>query len=100
MRFERRHKRSLTKFMRRLWSAPVPVDEEDWSLARVAASSPKTIAMILTHDEWISDVWVLRESRGLRVAKSNQKGRSFPVCQPARARNEGAELGCSVTVAD
>jgi len=82
-------------------SPPLPIDDEDWSLAWVAVSGTKIIGMVLTHGEWISDLWVLREHRGngvgrrlllqaqaeiagrghhtflLRVVKSNVKAVSF-----------------------
>jgi ribosomal protein S18 acetylase RimI-like enzyme len=84
------------------WATPpLPIDEEDWSLAWVAVSDSKIVGMVLTHEEWISDLWVLREhrshgigrqllSRGevevaarghftarLRVVKSNARAVSF-----------------------
>ena len=82
-------------------SPPLPIDEEDWSLAWVAVSESKIVGMVLTHEEWISDLWVLREHRGhgigqqlllhgeaeiagrgygtffLRVVKSNTRAVSF-----------------------
>jgi ribosomal protein S18 acetylase RimI-like enzyme len=78
-----------------------PVEDEDWSLAWVADSDTKIVGIVLTRDEWISDLWVLPEHRGvgvgqrllaqgeaeimgrghrtlrLRVAKSNQKAVRF-----------------------
>jgi ribosomal protein S18 acetylase RimI-like enzyme len=42
---------------------PLKLEEDDWSLAWVAASSAKIVGVLLTHQEWISDLWVLRESR-------------------------------------
>jgi len=48
-----------------LWAAPpLPIDEEDWSLAFIAVVGARVVGVVLTHDEWISDLWVLRESRG------------------------------------
>jgi hypothetical protein len=44
---------------------PVPLDEEeDWSLAWVAVSETATLGIVLTHDEWIRDLWVMRQHRG------------------------------------
>jgi ribosomal protein S18 acetylase RimI-like enzyme len=48
---------------------PIAIDEEDWPLAWVAVSSVKVVGMVLTHGEWISDLWVLRESRGLGIGQ-------------------------------
>jgi ribosomal protein S18 acetylase RimI-like enzyme len=48
-----------------LWApAPLPIDEEDWSLAWVAVVDTRIVGMVLTSGEWISDLWVLRENRG------------------------------------
>ena len=85
-----------------MWAPPpLPIDEEDWSLAWVAVSESGIVGMVLTHEEWISDLWVLREQRGhgigqklllqgeaeiaargyltarLRVVKSNVRAVSF-----------------------
>jgi len=48
-----------------LWAQPpLPVDEERWDLSWVAVVDAKIVGMVLTHEEWIDDLWVLRESRG------------------------------------
>jgi len=53
-----------------LWAAPpLPVDEEDWSLAFVAIIGTRVVGVVLTHDEWISDLWVLRENRRQGVGR-------------------------------
>ena len=44
-------------------SPPLPIDDEDWSLAWVAVYGAKIVGMVLTHGEWISDLWVLGEHR-------------------------------------
>src|SRR5260370_40077295 len=47
-----------------LWAAPpLPVDEERLHLSWVAVVDTKIVGMVLTHEQWISDLWVLRESR-------------------------------------
>jgi ribosomal protein S18 acetylase RimI-like enzyme len=52
------------------WAAPpLPIDEEDWSLAWVAVSESKIVGMVLTHAQWISDLWVLQEHRGRGVGR-------------------------------
>jgi ribosomal protein S18 acetylase RimI-like enzyme len=48
--------------------APVPIDQ-DWTLAWVAVSDGKIVGMVLTQDEWIGDLWVLPESRGLGIGQ-------------------------------
>ena len=66
-------------------SPPLPIDDEDWSLAWVAVYDAKIVGMVLTHGEWISDLWVLGEHRRngagqqllLRVVKSNVGAVSF-----------------------
>jgi ribosomal protein S18 acetylase RimI-like enzyme len=51
-----------------LWAPPpLPVDEEDWGLSWVAVVDAKIVGMVLTHDEWISDLWVVRQHRGRGV---------------------------------
>jgi ribosomal protein S18 acetylase RimI-like enzyme len=53
-----------------LWAPPpLPVDEESWQLSWVAVVDSKIVGMVLTHEEWISDLWVLRESRGCGVGQ-------------------------------
>jgi len=53
-----------------LWApAPLPIDDEDWSLAWVAIVDPGIAGMVLTTGEWISDLWVLREHRGRGIGE-------------------------------
>jgi ribosomal protein S18 acetylase RimI-like enzyme len=53
-----------------LWApTPLLIDEEDWSLAWVAIVETNIVGMVLTCEEWISDLWVLRENRGHGVGK-------------------------------
>jgi GNAT superfamily N-acetyltransferase len=44
---------------------PVPLEfeDEDWPLAWVAVSDEKIVGVILTNQEWVSDLWVFREHR-------------------------------------
>jgi ribosomal protein S18 acetylase RimI-like enzyme len=44
---------------------PVPLkfDDEDWPLAWVAVSDEKIVGVIITNQEWVSDLWVFREYR-------------------------------------
>src|SRR5215469_2953694 len=54
-----------------LWApAPLPIGEENWSLSWVAAVDSKIVGMVLTSDEWLDDLWVLRESRGCGIGRS------------------------------
>jgi hypothetical protein len=45
---------------------PVPLkfEDEDWPLAWVAVSDEKVVGVTITNQEWVSDLWVLREYRG------------------------------------
>lgn len=53
-----------------LWApTPLLIDEEDWSRAFVAIADTSIAGVVLTHDEWISDLWVLQESRRQGVGK-------------------------------
>ena len=44
---------------------PVPweFEDEDWPLASVAVSDEKIVGVIITNEEWVSDLWVVREHR-------------------------------------
>ena len=48
---------------------PVPLKfkEEDWPLAWVAVSEDKILGVIITKQEWVDDLWVLRDHRGQGV---------------------------------
>jgi ribosomal protein S18 acetylase RimI-like enzyme len=48
---------------------PVPLEfeDEDWPLAWVAVSDEKIVGVILTNQEWVSDLWVFRGHRGRGV---------------------------------
>jgi len=48
---------------------PVPLEfeDQDWPLAWVAVSDEKIVGVIITNQEWVSDLWVLREYRGQGV---------------------------------
>ncbi len=47
-----------------LWApSTLAVDEEDWALAWIALVNGNAVGMVLTHREWISDLWVLRPAR-------------------------------------
>ena len=50
-------------------TVPLNLEEDDWSLAWVAVSNAKIIGVVLTRQEWISDLWVLRESRRQGVGR-------------------------------
>src|SRR5208282_3690233 len=53
-----------------LWAPPpLPVDEENWGLSWVAVVDAKIVGMVLTHDEWISDLWVVRQHRGCGLGR-------------------------------
>jgi ribosomal protein S18 acetylase RimI-like enzyme len=50
---------------------PVPLkfEDDDWPLAWVATSGTKILGVIITHQEWVDDLWVLQEYRGQGVGK-------------------------------
>jgi GNAT superfamily N-acetyltransferase len=47
----------------------LPINNEDWSLAWIAASENRILGIVLTHGEWISDLWVLAEYRRRGVGR-------------------------------
>jgi ribosomal protein S18 acetylase RimI-like enzyme len=54
-----------------LWaSPPLPIGDEDWSLGWLAVSESKIVGMVLTSEQWISDLWVLREHRNHGVGQA------------------------------
>ena len=44
---------------------PVPLEfkDEDWPLTWVAVTDAKILGVIITNQEWVDDLWVLREHR-------------------------------------
>ena len=53
-----------------LWApSAFAIDEEDWTLAWIALVNGAFVGMVLTHQEWISDLWVLRPARGQGVGR-------------------------------
>ena len=44
---------------------PVPLKfkDEDWPVAWVAVAEEKIVGVIITNQEWVDDLWVLREGR-------------------------------------
>ena len=44
---------------------PVPLKfkDEDWPLAWVGVSDEEIVGVIITNQEWVDDLWVLREQR-------------------------------------
>jgi ribosomal protein S18 acetylase RimI-like enzyme len=69
---------------------PVPLkfEDEDWPLAWVATSNDKILGVIITHEEWVDDLWVLREhrrqgvgSRLLAHGESEIAARGFETCR-------------------
>jgi ribosomal protein S18 acetylase RimI-like enzyme len=48
---------------------PLKLDEDDWSLAWVAVRDKKIIGVLLTGEDLISDLWVLRENRRQGVGR-------------------------------
>jgi ribosomal protein S18 acetylase RimI-like enzyme len=69
---------------------PVPLkfNDEDWPLAWVAASGAKILGVVITHQEWVDDLWVLQEHRRqglgrklLAHAESEIAARGFDTCR-------------------
>jgi ribosomal protein S18 acetylase RimI-like enzyme len=53
-----------------LWTdPPVPIGNQDWTLAWVAVSQETIAGVALTQDDWIDDLWVHRCYRGAGVGR-------------------------------
>lgn len=42
---------------------PLEFENEDWLRAWVAVANQKIVGVIMTNEEWVSDLWVFREHR-------------------------------------
>jgi ribosomal protein S18 acetylase RimI-like enzyme len=69
---------------------PVPLEfkDEDWPLTWVAVSDAKILGVIITDQEWVDDLWVLREHRkqgvGTRLlaqGESEIAARGYQTCR-------------------
>jgi ribosomal protein S18 acetylase RimI-like enzyme len=71
---------------------PVPLEfkAEDWPLAWVAASGAKILGVIITHQEWVDDLWVLEDYRrqgvGRRLLAHGESEIAARGCQTCRLR--------------
>ena len=71
---------------------PVPLEfnDEDWPLAWVAASDTKILGVIITHQEWVNDLWVLQKYRrqgvGRRLLAQGESEIAARGCQTCRLR--------------
>jgi ribosomal protein S18 acetylase RimI-like enzyme len=52
-----------------LGPSPPPIGDEDWSPAWIAIIEKQIAGIILTREEWISDLWVLAEYRGRGIGR-------------------------------
>jgi ribosomal protein S18 acetylase RimI-like enzyme len=47
-----------------IWaSPPLPIDEQHRHLSWIAVLDAKIVGVVLTSEEWLDDLWVLRENR-------------------------------------
>src|SRR5215472_14376840 len=67
---------------------PLKLEEDDWSLAWVAVCEPKIIGVTLTREDWVSDLWIVREnrrsgvgSRLLACGESEIASRGYQTCR-------------------
>ena len=53
-----------------VWAPPpLPVDEQGWELSWIALVDENIVGVALTSEEWLDDLWVLRETRGCGVGQ-------------------------------
>lgn len=45
----------------------VPIGDADWLASWVAVSGDQIVGVSMTHDDWVADLWVRRESRRLGI---------------------------------
>ena len=67
-----------------LFHSPVPLGEPNWMSAWLAISRDEIVGVTMTQDEWVSDLWVRRDSRRLGIgakllgrAELEIRGRGF-----------------------
>jgi len=71
---------------------PVPLEfnDEDWPLAWVAVSDAKILGVLITHQGWVDDLWVLGEHRrqgvGSRLLAQGESEIAARGCQTCRLR--------------
>jgi ribosomal protein S18 acetylase RimI-like enzyme len=46
---------------------PVPVGESNWASALLAVSAAEIVAVTMTREEWVSDLWVRKDVRRMGV---------------------------------
>jgi ribosomal protein S18 acetylase RimI-like enzyme len=53
-----------------IWTAPpLPVEKEGWEQSWIAGKDEKIVGVVLTDEEWLDDLWVLREARGRGIGQ-------------------------------
>lgn len=50
-----------------LFAPPVPIGEANWLSAWLALSGEEILGVTMTRDEWVSDLWVRRDSRRIGI---------------------------------
>jgi GNAT superfamily N-acetyltransferase len=56
----------VNEIYRGLWStSPIEIGNEDWSDAWIASSGTEVVGVLLTRNQWIDDLWLRQDHRGL-----------------------------------
>lgn len=51
-----------------VWAeAPLPIGDEDWTQSWMAMEDTKPIGVVLTHLEWVEDLWVIAGHRRIGI---------------------------------
>ena len=62
----------------------VPLGEPNWSSAWLAISTEEIVGVTMTRDEWVSDLWVRRDSRRLGTGAKLLAHAELEICSRGR----------------